>query len=574
MKTALKKYSEAGFKFLPIQKDKTPALSKSWVGGMSADEFNGAYGVGIICGKDSGGIECIDIDNHFGDAKKNLTAYFDIPEVKAIYDKHKLPLQQTQGGGYHRLFRCQKNDGNSKLARRWNKEEKRAEALFETKGEGGYFVAEPTPGYKVIRNDMLIINEITEIERAILLNSARSFNEFIEVKKTEYESNDRPGDLYNKSFGAIEEAKGLLRQNGWSEVRGKLWRRPGKEEGVSATFGVVAPEVFYVFSSSAYPFDPERAYTPFSILALLKYGGDFSLTASNLPKPDKIIVETKGTIKADDLEKILLGSKIDISKPIDEPPTILTILEDSRTGTWNYKRLFTLGNFSVILGKAKTKKTFLVTMLASAVLGKGEFHRRFVSNMGKIGKPNVLWFDTEQGEWDSQNCIKKINRMGGDMSKVMAFSLRPYTPVERCQLIEHAFRLWGDKTGLCVKDGIADLANGINDEDEATRVSSMLLRLTKINNCHIMTVIHQNKNDNYATGHLGSAVMKKAEIIISVAKNPDDRSIADVNCDMSRGIDFEPFSFEINEGLPRVCDFIKPVNKPIYETEKENNCPF
>ena len=68
--------------------------------------------------------------------------------------------------------------------------------------------------------------------------------------------------------------------------------------------------------------------------------------------------------------------------------------------------------------------------------------------------------------------------------------------------------------------------------------------------------------------------MKKAEIIISVAKNPDDRSIADVNCDMSRGIDFEPFSFEINEGLPRVCDFIKPVNKPIYETEKENNCPF
>jgi hypothetical protein len=60
--------------------------------------------------------------------------------------------------------------------------------------------------------------------------------------------------------------------------------------------------------------------------------------------------------------------------------------------------------------------------------------------------------------------------------------------------------------GFVVIDGIADLANAINDEIEASRVVSLLMRWTKIYNCHIHVIIHENKADNNATGHLGSSI--------------------------------------------------------------------
>jgi len=327
--------------------------------------------------------------------------------------------------------------------------------------------------------------------------------------------------------------------------------------------------VFYVFTANAYPFEPNKAYTPFQILTLIKFNGDFSEAAKSLPKSENGIIQL--TSKAEtELEKILKLSEIDINEKIEAPPTILQIVEKGAM-QFVYKRVFTLGNFSVIIGKAKAKKTFFLTMVTSAILSDNSmrFHQKFVSDIGNTGKTGVLWFDTEQGKYDSQNTIKRIGKMASSMQNFRAFNLRPYSPKDRCQIIEYAFKLWGKDTAFCVIDGIADLALGINDEEEATRVTTILLQLTKIYNCHISTVIHQNKNDNFATGHLGSAIMKKAEIIISVAKNCADKRAADVNCDMSRGIDFEPFTFEINfDGLPQVNGYEKPTVESVYEKEE------
>jgi len=125
--------------------------------------------------------------------------------------------------------------------------------------------------------------------------------------------------------------------------------------------------------------------------------------------------------------------------------------------------------------------------------------------------------------------------------------------LERCKLIEFALMMNGDEVGMVVIDGIADLANAINDEDEATRVVSLLMKWTKEYNCHIATVIHQNKSDNYATGHLGSAIMKKSEIVIAVTKDEIQFDTSTVECTMSRGVDFKPFKLVINkEGMPEI----------------------
>lgn len=561
---AYNKYRKAGFACLPTKEDKSPLIGKNWKDGFSEEYFTEAKGIGIICGSLSDGLECLDFDNHFSDAKENLKAFLDIPEVAEIYQQYKLPIESTKNGGYHLLFRCEKNEGNRKLAQRLN-DEQRPDAIIETRGQGGYFCAWPTPGYKVIRNDILNVAKISVLERAVLIDNAISTNQFYPLSKSEYERQDRPGDLYNASIEASHEIPSLLRSEGWTESSPGRWIRPGKKTGLSATLGIVAPNWLYVFSANAYPFYPMKAYSPFQVLALLKFKGNFSKAAESLPKPEKTIVVSKSKLQETELDKILKEAAINLNQAVKRPPTILTITEQNATSTI-YKRVFTQGNFSCIVGKAKSKKTFLISMLTAALLKEKNIDEKFSGEM-PIDKKMVLYFDTEQGDYDAYNCIKRIERMAGSVQNLKAFALRQYSPKERCQLIEYAFKIYGDKVGYCVIDGIADLAVAINDEEEASRITTLLLRLTKTYNCHITTVLHQNKNDNYATGWLGSSIMKKAEILISVTKNEQDNSYSEVECNMSRGIVFNKFDFYIDDnGLP----IVKTKKDPKLNTVNDN----
>jgi hypothetical protein len=275
--------------------------------------------------------------------------------------------------------------------------------------------------------------------------------------------------------------------------------------------------------------------------------------------------ESKQT-NPDEIESILLSSRIDTKRVIERPPTILSVKEKNGS-QYVHKRLFTLGNFSCIIGKAKAKKTFFLIKAVSVVLSKVEDDRLYSET--PQGRQMVIYFDTEQGEYDSTNCMRKIETLAGGDANFRGYNLRQYEPKQRCEIIEHSLKLWGNEVCLLVIDGIADLANGINDEDEATRVTTYLLRLTKQYNCHIITVIHQNKNDNFATGHLGSAIMKKAEIIVSASKSTIDKRISDIKNEMSRGADFDPFSIWINdEGLPEIIDYTEP------KKSKKKSNPF
>lgn len=581
-----KKYKESGFLCLPTKKDKSPLLPQNWKNGFDEEYFKDAEGIGLICGEKSGGLECLDFDNHFNDARKNLSAFVDIPEVNEIYRKYKFPIELTMNGGYHFLYRCSKNEGNRKLAQRWMEEQKRPDAIIETRGEGGYFVAYPTIGYKVVRNDIFNPPQISIIERAVLIDSAISMNEYsVPSTISDYEKDERPGDIYNSKSESIHEMKSLLRDAGWVEVIDGKWRRPDKKDGISATLGKVAPNVFYVFSSNAYPFEPLKAYTPFQVLSFLKFNGDFSKAAESLPKPERYLPVAKNKISETELDKILKNSRIDSKKEIERPPIILTIKEggggDKNGSPVYYRRVFTLGNFSCIIGKAKSKKTYFLSLVTAALLNERNPNVKISGELPE-NKRGILYFDTEQGNYDSQNVIRRIIKLAKTEKNLYAYNLRSFTPKERCQIIEYAFKIMGEYIGFCLIDGVADLAYGINEEDEATRVTSMLLRLTKDNNCHIATILHQNKNDNFATGHLGSAIMKKAEIIISVTKNMSDKSRSEVNCDMGRAVDFEPFMFEIDDyGMPNIINEKPPqkddpaprvYNEPI--TIERDDSPF
>ena len=74
-------------------------------------------------------------------------------------------------------------------------------------------------------------------------------------------------------------------------------------------------------------------------------------------------------------------------------------------------------------------------------------------------------------------------------------------------------------------------------------------------NIHICNVIHENKENNFAQGWLGTQLMKKAENIIEVKKDDHNKRVSHVEPYDTRGGDFEPFSFWINdEGMPELLN--------------------
>ena len=69
MKKVAKEYINYGFSVLPTKEDKSPDVKGTWKDGIKdLSLFEKSYGIGIICGKLSGNLECLDWDNHFGDA--------------------------------------------------------------------------------------------------------------------------------------------------------------------------------------------------------------------------------------------------------------------------------------------------------------------------------------------------------------------------------------------------------------------------------------------------------------------------------------------------------------------------
>lgn len=210
----------------------------------------------------------------------------------------RLLIETTQHEGFHVCWDCDVIEENQKLASRPLTDEERKEypkavsfTFIETRGKGGQFVVSPTPDYSLIQGNWAKLPKITPDERLILIECARALNLLPKNKVASEPNNDnatgdRPGDIFNRE--GITESLELLKQAGWKEVFTKddvtYLLRPGKDNGVSATFGYVAPGIFYNFSSNGAPFELNKAYTPFAVFTLLKHQGNFSPAASELAK--------------------------------------------------------------------------------------------------------------------------------------------------------------------------------------------------------------------------------------------------------------------------------------------------
>jgi hypothetical protein len=258
------------------------------------------------------------------------------------------------------------------------------------------------------------------------------------------------------------------------------------------------------------------------------------------------------------LDLTLLHCKIDPFEEITDAPICLEF-----AGKNGPAIVGTYGNFSAIIGKAKSRKTFLVSLIISSFITLRVLMGTMRASV-RHPKIKILHFDTEQSKYHLQKVVKRILLITGNNNAkhFEAFCLRTYDPKTRLALIKRKIEQTPD-AALVVIDGIRDVAFDINDAKEATNITTDLMKLSEENGIHIIVVIHQNKNDLNARGHLGTEIVNKAESVLQVSKDSHNDQISIVEAERCREKEFEPFAFKITEeGLPEIVgEWIKETSE-------------
>ena len=208
------------------------------------------------------------------------------------------------------------------------------------------------------------------------------------------------------------------------------------------------------------------------------------------------------------------------------------------------------GNVQTVSGKPKSCKTFLTSAMAGACIS-GEYLGMTTPHKNL----KVLMFDTEQGRSRAQKVQRRVNLMCGfrydeESDRLTAVSVRELEPAKRLEMLKDAMA--DTKPDLVILDGVRDLLTDFNNVMESAELVNVLMKLSVDFHCAIVTVIHQNKGDLNARGHLGSELMNKSETAMEVQKANKISTVKPVFC---RNVEFEEFSFRINtEALPELCD--------------------
>ena len=255
-------------------------------------------GIGIIHGRLSpgkGARELLDLDVKGNERRSELASQFlDDERIRNIIVR--CPVVATPSGGFHVYYRCEKTEGNQVLAKVLDDKAEdgrtKAKTFIETRGDGGYSAAPPTPGYRLV--NLVPITQtptFTPEERELLFTVAREFSEVVTPTKRQreaiesYEDPDptRPGSIFNR----VASWQDILEPKGWhllySDGEIEHWRTPEKhEDGASATTNYMGSDLLYVFSSNASPFEAEAAYSKFAAFAILYHEGDFSAAAGDV----------------------------------------------------------------------------------------------------------------------------------------------------------------------------------------------------------------------------------------------------------------------------------------------------
>jgi hypothetical protein len=92
---------------------------------------------------------------------------------------------------------------------------------------------------------------------------------------------------------------------------------------------------------------------------------------------------------------------------------------------------------------------------------------------------------------------------------------------------------------------------------------------------HIHTILHQNKNDEHARGHIGTELNNKAETVMQIEVDKNDTTTSIVSVIHIRDKEFKPFAFHINQdAIPELVESYTPKEKRVGRPTKEPFNPY
>lgn len=234
-----------------------------------------------------------------------------------------------------------------------------------------------------------------------------------------------------------------------------------------------------------------------------------------------------------DIDKYINDHLFDISKKPD-PQTFLLY--------HNGVPLAGRGNLISISGAAKSRKSVIASGIIGSFIGNNENVLGFHS---KINSDDlVMHMDTEQAYFHYYNMVTRTYSMGGiDKTPSHFKSIRTRdagSSHQRIDIMKRLFQLY--KPTVFVLDGVTDLMDDINSNEESTNLINTLLALSDNYNALIVNVIHETATNNKMRGAIGTSLMNKVECAISVVLDQNEPIASHVSCKDSRNKKFEPFT--------------------------------
>ena len=482
-------------------------------------------GVGAICGSVSGNLEMLELEGRAVAAQIHIQAK-DMAEnsgLGEIWQKiQEGYCEVTPSGGIHWLYRIKDGvvPGNLKLARRPG-ENGGVDVLCETRGEGGFVILAPSAGtchpsgesWKILSGSIQTIPTITLAEREALFSIFKCFDEMPKIENIAQEVKSRevnlalPGDDYNSKVSWDQ----ILTPLGWSKVYTKndaiAWRRPGKNEGISATTNFNGKDNLYVFTTSTI-FESEHSYSKFAAYATLEHNGDFKAAASalrsqgygkpielnalpSLPTHSPSLVTLRDE-NEEPTTSTWLPEFINSDNIFDEPePSILARADGNR--------IFYAGKINALFGESESGKTWIALEAVRQELDKGNA---------------VFYLDFEDSV---RGIYNRLNTLGADLRHFKTFLYsnpsEPLTAGAREALLTKIDQY---KPSLIVLDGVNAAMNvmglDLEKNKDATSFSQEVLRPMRLHNAAILTIDHVTKSKDNRGNYAIGAQAKRADI--------------------------------------------------------------
>lgn len=575
----LRRYLDAGFRCIPVDADKRPAVDArgvrmSWEGIREAtatptvddvlpEHLDGAHGVAVLPAHS--GLQVLDFDQkHYVPGEGQMATLVEewgqmMLTIDPAYDIDAEYVVATPSGGHHvYVFVDAPEEPNQKLAKAAD-----GQVVIETRGWNGYVCAPPTPGYVVAAGTLSRCRRLSGPQWGAYKAAARSMDEspaptvyvapVAPVAPVSVGDGLRPGDDYDAKTDAVD----LLRSLGWTVVgqRGPRvhMKRPGDTNAASSGNYHAGHGLFYSFTTST-PLPSDKGLTPFAIHAHYHHAGDFAAAAKDLAA--KGFGESRQTATK---SLAPLHSLAVTPAPADADAEIEAATVTRNPGRvrefWLYvngQQVAGPGKMGIVSGREKSGKSTLSTALvASAVSGYSVLN---VALKLPDGRKDIVWVDTEQPldyAERTQDFIAAQARIGdAAIPNFRQLLLSDKTPAESMTLLTRLVERDGARTGVIILDGTLDLIPNYNDIEQSQALVKTLRAWTKRYGFMLVCVHHLGKGNNQLLGTVGSVLARKVDFNLQVVAEGSEREVTSHN---QREKPFAPYSWRWGDnGLPEL----------------------